>query len=111
MDSERLTFDGKLQYSDGKVSVFLHPVKGRCVVANQDIRKGELILINPVELVGFSDIKSKCALDSYPIWWSKTKDCIAFGLINMVNHSKHPNVCFKRRRKERLILCYAEANS
>ena len=93
---------------DGNIlSVFHDKKKGFCVVAYRDICQNELICINPVGLIGFKDLTEKSEFNHYPMWWNDKTDCIAFGAINLLNHSKESNVYLKRDYKKRLISMYA----
>ena len=90
--------------------VFLCRVKGNCVVAREAIKRGQLVSECPVSVVESKDIRKNCAFDQYPIWWRGRKDCIAFGLINLINHSSAPNVRLCRDYKRMTIRCYAKRN-
>ena len=84
-----------------------HPTKGRCVIATQCIQRDTLIMEDPVVIVGFDAISPGCPLDDYPIQWTKKHDCIALGLINLINHSKKPNVRWERNYRRKTLRCYA----
>src|SRR3989344_6646478 len=95
-------------YKEGNIIVYRHDIKGLCVFAGRDIKAKEHIVTCPVALMDFDDIKKSSNLDMYPMYWSKKKDCICFGVINLLNHSQTPSVYLKRDYKKKLIKCYAK---
>ena len=68
----------------------MHPIKGRCVHAARDFKKGELIETNPVIVYG--PLPEDHELQSWSMWWTEKEDAIALGNLNLLNHSTTPNV-------------------
>lgn len=97
-------------YREGKITVARHKVKGLCLFAGVGLKTGELIVTCPITLIDFKDVKEGTPLDAYPMWWNSKKDCIAFGVINLLNHAEITNVVLRRDRKKRLIRAYAKCN-
>lgn len=97
----------KILYRENKIAIVRHHVKDLCVVAAVPIKKDEEIGICPVSLMKIGDIKKTSKLDMYPMYWTKSMDCIAFGFINLLSHSESSNVYLKRDRKNKLIYAYA----
>ena len=89
-------------------AIYRDPKKGNCVVASVAIGVGKLIAKCPVTLVRRGDIKQGCELDNYPMWWTNRVDCLAFGVINLLNHSDNPNVRLVRNYRKRSISCIAK---
>ena len=67
----------------------LHPIKGRCVIANRAFKAGDIILVNDVLICPF--LPEAHALNAWVMWWTDTEDCIALGHINLLNHSETKN--------------------
>ena len=99
--------DNKFLYKCDKVSVFHNNRKGFNLLANKKINKDELISISAVSLVGFDEIKEDSILKNYPMYWNDEKDCIAFGIINLLNHSDNPNVRIENDYDNKLIKAFA----
>lgn len=97
----------KILYKENKIAIVKHNIKGFCVVAAFPIAKDEEIGVCPVSLMKIGDIKKTSELDMYPMYWTKRRDCIAFGFINLLSHSDHSNVRLKRDRKNKLIYAWA----
>ena len=71
--------------------LFKHPSKGICVIANKHYKINDLISTNYIaEIDWILDENSKFQRD-YPLYWTEENACIAFGVINLINHSKFPN--------------------
>jgi hypothetical protein len=97
----------KKLFSDGKIEISLHNKKGFCIVAAQNIKKDELIVINAVSPIGFNDVKKESFFNNYPMYWTKKQDAISFGAINLLNHSNNSNVRIKRDYRNKLMRAYA----
>jgi hypothetical protein len=100
----------KFLYEQGLISVYRDVRKGFCVCVNDNVSKGTLLCINVVGTIGPLDLNVKSKFNSYPMWWNKKTDVIAFGPINLLNHSGKPNVLLTRDRKNMLIKMYAGRN-
>jgi hypothetical protein len=94
-------------YDQGLISVYDHPIKGFCVKVNTNIYEDTKLCVNAVSLIEFNALKKKSKFNDYPMWWDKKTDCIAFGVINLLNHNNSPTVYLKRDRRNRLITMYA----
>jgi hypothetical protein len=100
----------KILYKEGKIAIYRSATKGFCVMSAVDLKPKEFITVCPVSLMEVGDIKGTSLLDVYPMGWSKKNDCIAFGVINLLNHSKNSNITLKRDKKNHLIRAYAKGN-
>ena len=98
----------KFVYNQGPISIFKHPRKGFCVVAEKNISKDKLLCTSVVSEIGFKDLKKKSSFNDYPMYWNKKTDCIAFGPINLLNHSNNSNAYLVRDYKSNLIKMYAK---
>lgn len=65
--------------------------KGRCVIATSDYSDGDIIMVNHVGLIGVDDLKQESLFDQYLVRWDELYNSIAFGYINLLNHSSAPN--------------------
>jgi hypothetical protein len=77
------------------VTVSVHPVKGRCVVAARAIRKGTLVLADPVVVVPASEthLTDETVLGRYVFEWSEDGEmCAVLGLGSLINHDPDANV-------------------
>src|SRR5208282_5546126 len=70
-----------------KTRVVVDPQKGRCVIANTFIPKDEIVAINHIVKAEVNLIPSSSVLNSYLMSWNDECDCIALGIINLLNHS------------------------
>lgn len=100
----------KKLYEDGKIAVWHNPKKGFCVFSAVSLKIGEHITTCAISPIGFKDIIKKSKFNDYPMYWTKKEDCVAFGVINLLNHSNHPNICLKRDYKRKLIWAYSLEN-
>ena len=92
--------------NDGLVIV-RDKVKGRCVIANRDFKKGELITVNHVITYPFLPEGSRLLI--WSMWWTNKEDCLALGYINLLNHSeKYPNVCITNDYRNKMKRLYAD---
>lgn len=97
----------KILYRKNNVALAQHPVKGFCVLANRDFKRNQYITTSPVSLLEIGDIKEASKFNDYPMYWNGKVDCIAFGEINLLNHSDNPSIYLKRDYKKKLIKAYA----
>ena len=77
------------------VTVSIHPVKGRCVVAVRAIRKGTRILADPVVIVPAAEthLTDETVLGRYVFEWSDDGEmCAVLGLGSLINHDPDANV-------------------
>lgn len=77
------------------VTITTHPIKGRCVVAACDIRKGTRILADPVLVVPVDEWEhtEQTVLGRYVFEWNDDGDtCAVFGLGSLLNHDSKANV-------------------
>lgn len=69
--------------------------KGRCVFANRDIQKGEVLSVDPILYIE-SDVVQACNLRYYcwggPEHLYKNKSMLPLGLIPIYAHSHNPNL-------------------
>lgn len=89
------------------VSVYRDNIKGFCVIADSDIERNRFICTCPVGFMGLKDLSDKSEFNHYPMWWNDETDCIAFGVINLLNHNKESTVFLERDFDNRLIHMYA----
>jgi len=94
-------------YKEGKIILRWDTIKGYCVMAGQNLDPDEFIAVNPISFIGFEDLIDESQFKKYPMYWNKKVDCISFGIINLLNHSKKSNVRLKRDYKFKLIRAYA----
>jgi hypothetical protein len=99
--------DKKFLYKCDKISVFYNEERGFHLISNEYIHKDELISTTAVSLVGFDDIKEYSILRNYPMCWNDEVDCIAFGIINLLNHSENPNIRIENDYENKLLRAYA----
>lgn len=91
---------------DNELIVSLDKQKGRCVIANRDFRKGELIDQNHVILVDYEKIKDS-EIAPFCFDWNGG-DAILLGAISLINHSsRNPNSRIERDLENGLARCYA----
>jgi len=62
----------------------------------EGFKKEEHIIDCPVSRIGFKDLIKKSKFNDYPMMWDDSSDVIAFGVINLLNHSKDRTVYFVR---------------
>jgi len=92
--------------------LFKHPSQGICVIANKHYEINDLITINyTAEIDWILDENSKFQRD-YPLYWTKENACIAFGVANLINHSKFPNckLSIDIERRTVSLMCIREIN-
>lgn len=94
--------------------------KGRCVIANRDIAKGEIICECPVIVIPGRDTASvrKTILDTYIFSWPGDKQttkskrwsrfCIPLGPSSLINHSKNPNSHWMANTRAGCVSFYAK---
>jgi SET domain-containing protein len=63
-----------------------------------------------VARIGFKDLKRESGFNDYPMYWDKKSDCIAFGPINLLNHSSSPTARLVRDRRECRIDMFAKTD-
>jgi SET domain-containing protein len=91
-----------------RVSINVHPKKGRCVIAKTNLRKNQIIAVDPVIVLTLKET-GKTALNNYTLWWKgRNKVALGLGITVLINHGKDPNVCFKFDIKDKLIGVYAK---
>ena len=100
----------KKLYRDGKISVWYSTKKGFCVFSSVSLKIGEHITTCAISPIGFKDVRENSKFNDYPMYWTKKEDCVAFGVINLLNHSDRSNICLKRDYKRKLINAYAIEN-
>jgi uncharacterized protein len=90
------------------------PRKGRCLVAAQPIRRGELIEAAPVAVFSSDDarlIDQTRLFDYYFRWQEDIKKggsgAIAFGLVSLCNHATQPNATVHPNYGENTLDLYA----
>jgi hypothetical protein len=67
------------------------PIKGICLIANKQYEINDIITTNYIaEIDWVMDNGSKFQRE-YPMYWTDEKACIAFGVANLINHSKFAN--------------------
>jgi SET domain-containing protein len=83
------------------------PIKGKCVFAVKDFYKNQHIETN--HIIPFRHLdKNWGDLDAYRMAWTKNKDCISLGHINLMNHSSKPNITLERDTNDNVIRAYAK---
>ncbi len=108
---KRIVFRGALmQHRDSRVDNDLRIIKtkekGRCVVADRDFKSGEMIDENHVVRVDYDKVKES-QIEPYCMDWGSS-DAIAFGKINLINHSTtSPNTRIERDMTNDIIRCFA----
>ncbi len=77
----------------------------RCVMANEHIKKKEIIEKCPVVLIPLGDLKfiEKTVLTKYEFLWDENNDALALGYGSLLNHSDNPNVEFYADYKNKLM--------
>ena len=70
-----------------KTKVVVDPQKGRCVIANAFVHQGETVAFNHIVKAEVNLTPSSSVLNSYLMSWNDQFDCIALGVINLLNHS------------------------
>ncbi len=69
-----------------------HPKKGRIVLANRRIPKGQMIECCPILIIPINEVPQRGTLDNYVFNWEKDKNCaIALGHGTLYSHSSNPN--------------------
>lgn len=90
------------------------PGKGRGVVANRAIARGEVVERSPVIVVPPEQCESleKTILDVYVFLWGADKEslAVALGVGSLFNHSYSPNVVYTRELESGTILFTALAD-
>jgi len=97
-----------LKKSEVNVMITHHPIKGRCVIAVRPFKKSERIETNHVLI--FPILPSNNKLMDWAMEWNKKEDAIALGNINLLNHSKKPNVTVKNNYRAKTKSIYAVRN-
>ena len=72
-----------------------HPLKGIGVYSLRDFKIGEMISKNYVAIIDWEMDENSSFQQHYPMHWTEEFACIAFGIINLVNHSSKPNCRIK----------------
>ena len=67
------------------------PVKGVGVYSLKDFKAGDIISKNYTAIIDWEMDESSPFQQTYPMYWTEEFSCIAFGIINLVNHSSNPN--------------------
>jgi hypothetical protein len=89
------------------------PGKGRCVFAARDIRKGSLVLADPVIFVpgDESDHTDRTAVGRYVFQWNEEDDlCVVLGLGSLINHGLPENVSLVSNYAQMTMEFYALAD-
>lgn len=97
-----------LERSDLVVRVV--PGKGRCVFAARDIKKGTLVLADPVIFVPGeeSDHTDRTAVGRYVFQWNEEDDlCVVLGYGSLINHGLPENVSLVSNYAEMTMEFYA----
>jgi hypothetical protein len=100
-----------LERSDLVVRVV--PGKGRCVFAARDIKKGSLVLADPVIFVPGeeSDHTDRTAVGRYVFQWNEEADlCVVLGLGSLINHGLPENVSLVSNYAQMTMEFYALAD-
>ncbi|MFI5296551.1 MAG: SET domain-containing protein-lysine N-methyltransferase [Polyangiales bacterium] len=84
-------------------------VKGRCVRAAVDIKRGELIELVPVLIIQNKDIKGRFST-GYPFQWGRGVSALALGLGSIYNHSFDPNAVYYQDHDKCIMRFYARRN-
>jgi len=67
------------------------PQKGIAVIASKNFKEGDVISRNYIAVIDWEMDETSAFQQTYPLYWSEEFSCIAFGVINLVNHSFTPN--------------------
>lgn len=67
---------------------------GRGLYAVKNIKKGEIVLRDPVLEVGYGFDITASSINCYVFGWERSCSAIALGLSSLINHSKRPNVTY-----------------
>jgi SET domain-containing protein len=67
------------------------PLKGISVIANKEFKVGEFISKNYIAVIDWEMDENSLFQQTYPLYWSDEHSCIAFGIINIINHNYEPN--------------------
>ena len=80
----------------------------RCVLADADIAKGEIIEEAPVVIIPKSDMKyiDQTVLTHYEFMWNKEngEEAIVVGYGSIYNHSFDPNIEFKQNYEKKTMV-------
>jgi SET domain-containing protein len=91
-----------------RVSINIHPKKGRCVIAKKTFRKNETIAVDPVIVLTLKET-GKTALNNYTLWWKgRNKVALGLGVSVLINHGKDPNVLFKFDIEDKIVGVFAK---
>jgi SET domain-containing protein len=71
------------------------PIKGISVVSLRNFIKGDIISRNYAAIIDWEMDERSQFQQTYPLYWSDEFSCIAFGIINLLNHSFMPNCKIK----------------
>jgi SET domain-containing protein len=93
-----------------RVTIDIHPKKGRCVFAKKKFRKNETIAVDPVIVLTLKET-GETALNHYTLWWKGRHNvALGLGISVLINHSKDPNVVLKFDIKDKLVGVFAIRN-
>lgn len=72
------------------------PEFGRCVIAERDIKAGELIECAEILVLSQEDTLkvNQTGLRDYTFTYNDTQDCLVMGIGEMFNHSDMPNATY-----------------
>jgi|GEM_PF-3154265 hypothetical protein len=65
--------------------------KGVCVMAGKAFDADDLISINYTAIIDWTMDEQSAFQRHYPMFWTDEHACIAFGIVNLLNHSSSPN--------------------
>jgi hypothetical protein len=79
------------------------PQKGISVIANKGYQIGEIISKNYIAIIDWEMDEKSIFQQTYPLYWSEDYSCIAFGIINLLNHSFEPNCKINKNADTRML--------
>lgn len=81
----------------------------RCLIATQDINKGDIIETCPCVIIDKNEVELivKTLLNTYTFEWSRSRLAAVLGYGMLYNHSYDENVRFDRNYKEKTMFFYA----
>ncbi len=92
--------------------LFKHSSKGICVIANKNYEINDLITTNYIAVIDWIMDENSSFQREYPMYWNEENACIAFGVANLINHSKFPNckLSIDIERRTMSLMCIREIN-